>query len=833
MRTHDTSSSQRDTNHRDTETQRRDESSTDRPALQAGWRTRIGRVREPYTRPAASRTRPSSVARAAQRRPSNRARFRSSHAFRSISVSLCLRGVFLFVFVLSICGFADAQSRSWPTERPPQPLAAREIRFPPYEIQTLPNGLQVVVVLHHEQPAVTMRLLVRSGTASDPKDKLGQAHLAASLLDQGTVTKSAEQVNDAVDFIGGAMGAGAGTDLTFVNMVVMKDSFDAGLRMLSEMARQPAFAPGEIERQRQQMLSGQQVSREDPEYIANSVFDRLVYGFHPYGMPANGTAQTIAGLTRDDLVAFHTRFFVPNNAILAIVGDVTADEAFAAAKKVFGDWAKRDMPPQTFIDPPDPTRRGIVVNKPGSVQTEIRVGHLGIPRQHPDYMAVNLAIRILGGEGSNRLHQVLRTERALTYGAQANMDTLKQAGDFEAETNTRTDATGEVLRLIVDEFWRLQRERVGERELDGAKAYLTGSFPLTIETPESIAMQVVNALFYGLPLEQLQTFRERVNAVTVDDIQRVARDLLRPDRLSVVLVGDAAAFASQLKGVGFGTFETVELADLDLTSANFKRGQIRAGGAGGAGGAGRAGRAGVPARVAYQQAPLASRGSQDPRPEDGARAVALLDRVISAKGGLDKLRALKTIVARQTQASQRPEGESKVETTNYIQYPNRFRVEAPELVQAYDGSRSWMQDRRGVHDAADSQAREAAASLRRDVVALLLAAKDGALTPRILPDIKDSEGQMNHALELSAPDLNPVVLYVDPDSGLIRKRIYTANAPGRPIVEEQFFDYRPIDGIQIAFRATQKVGPLSVERRIIDVKINPPIDAALFQRPAS
>ena len=338
------------------------------------------------------------------------------------------------------------------------------------------------------------------------------------------------------------------------------------------------------------MLSGQQVSREDPEYVANSVFDRLVYGFHPYGMPANGTPQTIAGLTRDDLVAFHSRFFVPNNAILAIVGDVTAEEAFAAAKKVFGDWAKRDLPAQTFIDPPDPTRRVIVVNKPDSVQTEIRVGHLGIPRKHPDYMAVNLAIRILGGEGSNRLHQVLRTERALTYGAQANMDTLKQTGDFEAETNTRTDATGEVLRLIVDEFWRMQRERVGERELDGAKAYLTGSFPLTIETPESIAMQVVNALFYGLPLEQLQTFRERVNAVTVDDIQRVAATCCGPIACRSSSSATRRRSRRSCASVGFGTFETVELGDLDLTSANFKRGQIRAGGAGGAGRAGRSGR---------------------------------------------------------------------------------------------------------------------------------------------------------------------------------------------------------------------------------------------------
>ena len=278
---------------------------------------------------------------------------------------------------------------------------------------------------------------------------------------------------------------------------------------------------------------------------------------------------------------------MPNNAILAIVGDVTAPEAFAAAKKVFGDWQKGDLPSQNFIGPPDPTRRVIVVNKPDAVQTEVRVGHIGIPRTHPDYMAVNLAIRILGGEGSNRLHQVLRTERGLTYGAQANMDTLKESGDFEAETNTRSEATGEVLRLIVDEFWRLQRERVGERELDGAKAYLTGSFPLTIETPEAIAMQVVNALFYGLPLEELQNFRERVNKVTPDDIQRVAKALLRPDRLSVVLVGNSAAFVSQLKAVGFDTFETVELADLDLTSASFKRTTVKADLAGRAGGAGR------------------------------------------------------------------------------------------------------------------------------------------------------------------------------------------------------------------------------------------------------
>ncbi|MCU1384341.1 MAG: Peptidase inactive domain protein [Acidobacteria bacterium] len=783
----------------------------------------------------------------------------STTTYKKVSVSLWLCGLLISVSSLSLCvGTAAAQSANWPTERPPQPGPARDIKFPPYEIQTLPNGLQVVVVMHHEQPAVTMRLLVRAGTSSDPREKLGLAHLASSLLDQGTKAMSAQEMNDAVDFIGGAMGAGAGTDLTFVNMVVMKDSFDAGLKMLSDMARQPAFAPAEIERQRQQMLSGQKVSAEDPGYIANSVFDRLVYGFHPYGMPESGTPQTIGALTREDLLAFHSRFFVPNNAILAIVGDVTAAEAFTAAKKVFNDWQKRDLPAQTFVGPPDPTRRVIVVNKPDAVQTEVRVGHIGIPRTHPDYMAVNLAIRILGGEGSNRLHQVLRTERGLTYGAQANMDTLKESGDFEAETNTRSEATGEVLRLIVDEFWRMQRERVGERELDGAKAYLTGSFPLTIETPESIAMQVVNALFYGLPLAELQNFRERVNAVTPDDIQRVAKALLRPDRLSVVLVGNSAAFASQLRGVGFPTFETVELDDLDLTSASFKRSTVKAdaavdgagwagprrlaGSAGEAERSGHAGRQGlahgsVPrgsgAASQYQQAPLASRPSDSAPPEETAKAIALLDKVIATKGGLATLRALKSIVAKQTQVSQRPEGESSVATTNYIEYPNHLRVETQGQVQAFDGTRVWMKDSRGIHDAPDAFVREMAAGLRRDVVALLLAAKDGTVTVRLLPDVKEADGQVSHALELSSTDLNPIVLYVDPQSNQIRKRVYAADAPGRPIIEEAFFDYRAVDGIQFAFRATQKVGAVSVERRVTAVTINTPLDPALFKRPAS
>ena len=197
------------------------------------------------------------------------------------------------------------------------------------------------------------------------------------------------------------------------------------------------------------------------------MLNRLIYGFHPYGFPDSGMPETIAKITREDLREFHRRYFAPNNSILAIVGDVAADEAMAAATRVFGDWPRQAVQPPPLPDPPRPTRRIVVIDKPDSVQTAVRVGQLGIPRKSPDYMSMDQAIRILGGEGSNRLFRVLRSERGLTYSASADLNPMLLAGDITAETDTRTEATGEAVRVIVDEFTRLQRERIGDGELAG------------------------------------------------------------------------------------------------------------------------------------------------------------------------------------------------------------------------------------------------------------------------------------------------------------------------------------------------------------------------------
>jgi len=475
------------------------------------------------------------------------------------------------VAILWVSARGVAQDRRWPSERPPQPLASRDVAFPPFEIKSLPNGLQVVVVNHHEQPAVSLRLIVRAGSAQDPVGKPGVAALAMSLLDQGTTSRSAQQIAETIDTVGGELSAGTGRDLSYVEAAVMKDSFELAMRLFADIVRNPSFAPEEIERQRQQVLSALRVSHEDPEYVANVVIDRLVYGFHPYGLPGNGTRDSVALISQEDLRAFHRQHFAPNNGLLAVVGDVTAPEAMAAVTAAFGDWPRREIPPFPEADPPPSAKRIVVVDKPGAVQTEVRVGQLAMPRKTPAFLAMDLAIRILGGEGANRLHQVLRTERGLTYGAEANLEPLKRAGQVVATTNTRSEATAEVLRLIVDEFSRLRRERVNERELSDAKAYLTGNLPLTLETPEQIATHILNVLFYELPLDELQTYRQRINAITADDISAVARQYVRPEQLSVVLVGNARAFTKDLGGVGFARFELVPLDNLYLGAADFTR----------------------------------------------------------------------------------------------------------------------------------------------------------------------------------------------------------------------------------------------------------------------
>jgi zinc protease len=754
-------------------------------------------------------------------------------------------GMGVLGFVL--CGSAaGAQTVNWPSERPPRPLAARDVKFPPYEVRTLANGLQVITVLHHEQPAVSMRMLVRAGSVQDLPGKAGVANLAASLLDQGTTTRSAQQIADQIDFIGGALGTGSGSDLSFVNAVVMKDSFDVAMDLLADVVRNPAFAADEIERQKQQAISALQVSRGDPDYVASVLFDRLAYGFHPYGLPNSGTPETLAAITRADLQAYHRRNFVPNNMILAIVGDVTSEEAFAAAQRVFGAWPRAELETVRTVDPPPPTRRIIIVDKPDAVQTEIRVGQLAIPRNHPDYLAFDLAVKILGGEGANRLHRVLRSERGLTYGASADTEARKQAGDFVAETDTRTETTGEALRLMVDEFSKIQRERVFERELSDAQAYLAGSFPLTIETPNDIATQILNVMFYALPVEEIGTFRERVQRVTPDDIQRVARQYVRPDRLSIVLVGNASAFVAQLRRLGFTDFEIIPIEELDLMSASLRR-EARRGASTTFGSFAPFG-----SFESFRSGPAAyTRTQVNPRPNDpnvpnapndlkvpqnDPNGVALLNRVVDAKGGLPVLKSIRTVIAEEDRSIVTPAGRTPLPTKTYVVYPDKFRVDSmlggQQIIHTYNSGAAWLKDLGGVSAAPPGMRDDFAATARRDTYPLLIAAAEGRLAVRSLAE-EGRAGETFKVLEISGANVPPITLYIDGQFRIARQSYSAVGPDGLPLkVEEVFSDYRSVDNVAVPYKASVFAnGRLILERTIRTVSFNTQIDEKLFQQP--
>ena len=768
----------------------------------------------------------------------------------------------LVAFFLSIAFTLPtaAQVPDWPTERPPRPLPAKDVKFPPYQIRTLPNGLQVIAVSHHEQPAISLRLIVRAGAAHDPENRPGLASLAASLLDQGTTTKSAEQVAQSIDSIGGAMGVGAGSDMTQVFAAVMSASLDVGLDIISDVARNPAFAPEEIERQRDQMVSAMKVSYEDPDYLAGSVFDRLVYGFHPYGKPDSGTPASLAAITREDLQAFHRRWFGPNNAILAIVGDVTPELAFAGAERAFGKWERIEVPAGAAAEVPQPTRRVVVIDRPGAVQTEIRVGHIGLPRKHKDFLALDLALKILGGEGGNRLYRVLRSERGLTYGAEADVHALRDAGDIVASTDTRSETTAEALRLIVDEISRLRRERVHPRELGDAQAYLTGSFPLTIETPGAIALQVLNAVVYGLDLEELQTYRERVNSITPEDIQRVAQQYLHPDRLSIVLVGDANVFAKQLPAVGFDKVERIPLGQLDLSSADLRSVPRTAPGRAG----GHRGNTEESSHRGNTEETQETPEPQEPQEteetqcfscvssvaetfsdatltpasftvaEVQADARSLIEKAVGAKGGLPLLRSIQTVKSATDMVFATPTGEAEVRATAYVRYPGQFRVDAqgPDglRIQTFDNGTAWVGDGQEFEDAPVMIVRAMEASVQRDTLALLLALADNRVPNRRVADVT-VEGEAMPALEVQLAAAGRVTLVFDPTSALLVQQRY-GGEEGEPLTEESFTDYRPVQGLQVAHRATlrrEKNPPF--ERIVRSFEINVPLEATFFKKP--
>ena len=428
-----------------------------------------------------------------------------------------------------------------------------KVKLPRAEESKLQNGLQVVLLRSTKVPTFNMQMVVLSGGLSDPADYRGLASFTASLLREGTKTRASKDIAEQVDSLGATLTANAGYSsmTSTVTTGGLVENFDKTLELFADVIRNPTFPQAELDRYRNRTLAQLQFQRSSPQFLAQEQFNRAIYGAnHPASIVAAPT-ESLKKLSTKDLAEFHAKYYRPNNAILAVVGDVTMAEIMPKLEKAFGDWAKGDVPATTI--PPAPAQgeaRIYLIDRPGSVQTVLQLGTLGIERTSPDYFAVLLADRVLGGGPSGRLFMNLREDKGYTYGAYSGFGGSKFRGTWISSSEVRTDVTEGAMKEFMYELNRLRDEKVGAEELENAKRAIVGSFALSLEQPGALLQNIITQKLYNLPADYWDTYPQKVAAITADDVQRVAQKYLDLRHLQVVAVGDAAKAREVLSKYG-------------------------------------------------------------------------------------------------------------------------------------------------------------------------------------------------------------------------------------------------------------------------------------------
>ncbi|MGY2733456.1 M16 family metallopeptidase [Sphingomonas sp. UYP23] len=452
---------------------------------------------------------------------------------------------------------------------PPPPAAAIAAAAPVTDEFALANGMRVVVVEKHDLPLLTALLVAQGGAADDRPDRAGVNSLAADLLTKGTTTRSATQIARQIEALGGSISSDASWDGSSIEVTVKSDQATPALAILADVARNPVFAPAEIERARAQTIDGVQVAIKDPSQLAGLVAARAALGASPYGHPRSGTPTSLKAITPTDIRSAYAKAWAPAQATLVLVGDVTPARAKALAEANFASWKATvpvgpDGPRQIY-----PAPRVVVVDMPGAGQAGVVVARPGIARSDPSYYPAAVANTVLGGGFSSRLNQEIRIKRGLAYGAGSSLQAGRLPGVVAARTSTKNPSAPETVSIILAEMQRLGAEPVSAAELDTRKAVLVGNFGRATETTNGIAGTVGGYVVQGLPLSELGQYTQRVSAVDPAAVQAAAAKLLDPAAASVVVVGDAKLFLPDLRKA-YPNAEVISADTLKLDSATLR-----------------------------------------------------------------------------------------------------------------------------------------------------------------------------------------------------------------------------------------------------------------------
>lgn len=450
-------------------------------------------------------------------------------------------------------GAAPPPSQSPTLDRSNVPPAGPtpSVDFPEISRTALANGLNLWIVERHDVPLVTLRLVVGAGSEVEPGARAGLASFTAGMLDEGTERRTALGIADEIDFLGAQLGAGASYDAAYVVLSTLRRNLEPALDVFADIVVNPVFPAKELDRVREEGITAITSRADQPTVVASEAFSAKIYGpEHPYGRPLGGTVASLRGFSGDDVREFYRTFYRPNNANLIVVGDVRATEVVPMLERAFAGWERGAVPARTGYAAPgaQPQTRVYLIDKPGAAQSEIRIGHVGVPRSSDDYFPLLVMNSILGGQFSSRINLNLREDKGYTYGARSSFDMRREAGPFVASAGVQTPSTKESVVEFMRELRGIRGERpVTQEELDFAKAGIVRAEPRRLETSGSVADRIDDLIVYGLPPDYFDSYAQRVDAVTLADVERVADRYLDPEHFAIVIVGDRATVEAGLR----------------------------------------------------------------------------------------------------------------------------------------------------------------------------------------------------------------------------------------------------------------------------------------------
>ena len=677
------------------------------------------------------------------------------------------------LLALSTGSFAQLDRSKIPAGGP-----APAIRIGKYETFTLPNELKVFVVTNRKLPRVAFNLVLDNDPVQE-KEFAGYVDIAGQMLRTGTKTRTKEQLDEAIDFIGASLS----TSESGIYGASLKKHQDKLLELMSDVVLNPSFPESELTRIKRETLSGLASQKDDPNAVAGIVGNVVLYGRnHPYGEPT--TEETVEKITLDKVKSFYSTYYKPNVAYLAVVGDITTAEARTAVEKYFGKWQKGTVPKHTHTADPAPAKTKIaLVDRPSSVQSVLNITHtVPLKPGSPDVIKARITNDILGGAGG-RLYNNLREKRGLTYGAYSSISPDKLIGEFSAGASVRNAVTDSALVEFMNELKRIRDAKVTPEELKQSKAGVTGSFVRSLESPQTVASFAINTARYKLPADYYQNYLKNVAAVTAEDVQNMSKKYIHPEQAHIVVVGNASEVADKLKP--FGEIEYYDVKGNKVTPGTKKA---------------------APA---------------------GLTADQVVDKFLQTIGGREKLGQIKDLTMKLSATVQGTE----LAVVQQRKAPNKsktvMQAQGMEIMNiTTDGKRAVMAQMGNQQEVTGPELE--AIKAQNTLFAELY--YDQMNIKRSLAGIETVEGKEAYKVELEMPGGAKVTEYYDAATGLKIRIVSSQNTPEGAVPQStDLGDYKAVNGVQYPHTMTTSIGPQQIKMQVTGIEVNQNLEDSLFE----